>query len=1107
MYGTSLQNGRSLTIPPSFFPAEKVSFETNFRGWQVRHSFKYNWPMPLQLYLFGSPRIAHNDEIIPFRRRKGLALLTYLAVTQRPQSRETLLGLLWPEFSADSARNNLRRELSLLKKKLGQPVLRADSAQIGLDRAVPLLVDVASFQTATEGMETTAVSTPEQVAKLTTAVNQYEADFLEGFNLPDCHAFEEWQLAQAAELRHGLGTTLAALVAWHQQQAEFELALQFARRWLELDTLHEEAHRQLMTLYAQAGQQAAALRQYESCARLLAEELGVEPEEETVALYTAIKSREIVSVAKSTNVGLSVGPTIAGNIPATRPITQLPVPTTPLIGRETEKVSLITELCDEAIRLVTIQGVGGMGKTRLALAVSHALAEQGDATPFVDGIYFVPLAPLNQASDVLPKLAETFGLTSSAIEIETLVLNFLRQKQLLLVLDNFEHLLAGTAVVQRILSQAPHVTCLVTSRERLRLSGERLFSLTGLSLTADDVSDSGAAQLFLDRVQHYRPLATLTEADQQAVARICVLVQGMPLALILAAGWADMLSLAEIGDEIGRSLDILSGEMHDIPERQQSMRAIFDSSWERLTTVEQQAFALLSVFRGGFGREAAAEVAQISLPILRRLVNKSLIQPQPNQDRYEIHELLRQIGAEKLAEQGEELENGRRHATYFLKAIAKLEDGLKGGQQLAALKIINRDFANIRHAWRWAALQKDVELLRTAEMSLFIFFDIYSRYVECLDLYRTALSQIPTSPFAQRLLLRIVYLRSWLMTETVESIDLSLLPTEAIEEGDDLYNQAFLAMAVGFVHMFKKQAYQEALGHLQTAVQRFKRLDDTFFTTNLLQRIAYCYGNLAQTEPFFTHMHQSFALAEASQNDSDMMKASGNLVMGNFMLGNMAESVRYAELNLTLAEKIGTQIQLAFGWAIFAFPLFAQGRIDEAYRSLTKAYKIAEIASFFITLGYANAGLALYHGMGGNREQARFHLRQGWACNPNAITAGMLNWAAALIAVQAAELAETRKRLMMMLTVGLMGQVSGFLLVVMPIAIVYLVETEAYTEAAALLGLMQEQGRELTAWVDGWQLFVERQEMLLGSWGDGVENGRSLELFSMVTGLLGRMQN
>lgn len=226
--------------------------------------------------------------------------------------------------------------------------------------------------------------------------------------------------------------------------------------------------------------------------------------------------------------------------------------------------------------------------------------------------------------------------------------------------------------------------------------------------------------------------------------------------------------------------------------------------------------------------------------------------------------------------------------------------------------------------------------------------------------------------------------------------------------------------------------------------------------------------------------------------------------MGNFMLGKLTESMRYAEQNLALAERIGTQIQTAFAWSNIAFPLFVQGRIDEAYQAVVRAYKIAEIASFFITLGYANAGLALYHGLGGSNELARTHLAQGWACNPNAVAAGMLNWAASLIAAQTADLAEARQRLTTMYTLGLLGQVSGFLLLTTPVAVVYLVEIEAYNDAANLLGLMDNHALGMVDWAASWPLFVERKEMLLGSWAESVENGRLLDLFTLINQLLNR---
>lgn len=219
------------------------------------------------------------------------------------------------------------------------------AAKVWLEPTEPLFVDVVSFQDVLARVETAVAITPDQVAQLTEAVSHYQVDFLAGFNLSDCHAFEEWQLTQATELRHTLAAGLVTLIGWHQQQTEFEPALHFARRWLELDSLHEAAHRKLMTLYAQAGQQAAALRQYEACVRLLADELGVEPEVETAELYRAIKDRKLAPVMCPVTTAETAGP-----------VHHFPAPTTPLIGREAEKQVLLDDLCAEATRLVTIQG-------------------------------------------------------------------------------------------------------------------------------------------------------------------------------------------------------------------------------------------------------------------------------------------------------------------------------------------------------------------------------------------------------------------------------------------------------------------------------------------------------------------------------------------------------------------------------------------------------------------------------------------------------------------------------------------------------------------------------------------------------------------------------
>ncbi|MDJ0754116.1 MAG: BTAD domain-containing putative transcriptional regulator [Ardenticatenaceae bacterium] len=1035
----------------------------------------------IQLFLFGPPRLQQNDLPLTLQRRKVVALLAYLAQTGRPHSRESLAALFWPNFDQSKALANLRRELTRIRKEVGD-ILTADRLQVAISDTVDVWVDTAAF------LNTLTDHTP--IEEVEVALSHYTAPFMDGFTLSDCPDFDEWQFFQREKLQSVAQTALRRCAAHYETQKQFSTALPFVQRLLQLDPLEEATHRHLMKLYALAGQPGAAVRQFKSCKQMLADELGVMPDEETLALYEEIKNRRFEPPKQF----------------PTRPskLITLPSPLTPMIGREKEKAALTDSLLQKDIRLVTIQGAGGIGKTRLALDIAHDLAAQKEGAPFADGIIFVSLAPLNSAEDLMAKLAETFAITSTALKIDTLVLNFLRTKQMLLILDNFEHIMAGTDKVLEILQQAPSVSCLITSRERLRLNGEWVYRLDGLSVSPGYDGVSGATQLFLNRISPFLQPDQLSDKDCLAIEAIGHQVQGMPLALILAAGWADMLSLPEIAAEIGRGLDILSSELRDIPQRQRSMRAVFDTSWEHLPPDEKRTFASLSVFRGGFTREAAEKMTDLNLlPILRSLVNKSLIQPQPHSDRYEIHELLRQIGAEKLAEMADAEAIGHRHAAYYLRFAAGLESDLKGGRQLGALQDFNIEFENIRTAWRWASTKHAVDLLDAAEMSVFIFFDIYSRYIECLDLYRTALFENASSTIAQRLQLRIAYLRSWISTERCQEIDLDLPDEESIKRNSDKHNLAFLPMAVGFFTMFKKQAYDQALGHFQESLQRFQQLGDTFFSANLLQRIGYCYGNQAQTEQFFAHMHQSLELAEATHNDSDVMKAAGNLIISNFLLGDLDKSLAHAKRNIHLAHQIDTQIQLAFALSNLAFPQFAMGNLDEARESLDEALAIATIASFTITLAYAHAGWALFHVIQGEISRAQFHIERGWENHPNTVVSAFLNLAEAIVYLHTEQLDVARQKLVTVLSIGLLGQVSGLLIMMAPAIIVYLMQTNQRQQAAELWGLINDhQQRAMIGWGASWSLFAAVQQEIKELAGQK----HTMELFSAATRLLNRLK-
>ncbi len=360
----------------------------------------------------------------------------------------------------------------------------------------------------------------------------------------------------------------------------------------------------------------------------------------------------------------------------------LPVQTTVFVGRSEELEALAQLVADPTARLVTILGPGGMGKTRLALEVA---AQQ--IAHFPNGAYFVSLASLTNPADIIPAVAETVGFqfqfgglggrTEGTCDCRARLLDFLRTKRHLLIMDNFDHLLDGADLLADIVGAAPGVKILVTSRERLNLSSEILFTLGGMEFpdweTPHDAPRYDAVKLFMQSARRVAPGFELQSADLRDVARICWLVGGMPLGILLAAGWVDMFSVQEIASEIGQSLDFLEATWRDVPDRHRSMRAVFDSAWKQLDEDGRVILGSLSVFRGGFTREAAQQVAGASLRALVGLVNKSLLRRDPGSGRYEMHELLRQY-AEEQPVASHDLEALRdRHCAYYAEMASRRE--------------------------------------------------------------------------------------------------------------------------------------------------------------------------------------------------------------------------------------------------------------------------------------------------------------------------------------------------------------------------------------------------------------------------------------------------
>jgi DNA-binding SARP family transcriptional activator len=838
----------------------------------------------LHLSLLGKPAVRLDEvPLTAFSTAKTEALLYYLAVTARPHSREALARLFWGDMPDANAKRNLTKALSTLRSLIG-PHLLLERQSVALDLASPYQLDVADFETAA------AAGTGEDPAQLRAAADLYRGDFLDGFYVKDARDFEEWAVVQRERLREALLRVLEALVELDQHQADYAAAAEHARRLLELDPWRESAHRQLMVLLARRGQHSAALAQYEKCRQILAAELGVEPMAETTALYERIRLARLAAV---------------------RP---LPAEVEPFVGRAAELAQVRRMLADPGCRLLTIHGIGGAGKTRLALATARHINGAG-ALLFLNGVAFVPLVDVPGPGDLPAALARALEVPlSGQASPSAALMEFLHNKELLLVLDNFEHLVEGAGWLTQLLSGCAHVKLLVTSREPLRLGAEWRLNLEGLAYPAsggpqaqaESLADFEAVQMFVQAARQLLPAFALTPAAAPHVYRLCQLVAGLPLALKLAAVWLRVMPLAQIVAEVERSLDILATTLRDVPPRQRSLRAIFDCAHERLAPAEQRALAALSIFRGGFGQEAAEQVAGASLPILATLVEKSLVQAEPN-GRYNLHELLRQFAAERLSEAAAEYAARQRHGAFYLGLLKAREPALLGPEQRAAVTAIGEDLDNVQLAWRWAVGQADTEAVARVIDPLFAYYQIRSRYCEGDELFGwAATGWQPSAAQPQAQAVRAKLLARW----------------------------GYFSGSL--------QGFAAANERLQAALALSPPPAERAFALCQLGRIAVDQGDRAAGEAY---LRQSLELSRAIGDQRAEARALNGLAKAAFEFGDFVPAAELARQSLALCRQVGRPDQIATALGLLAWPTNCLGGYAES-------------------AAYWQEGLALYEQLG-----------------------------------------------------------------------------------------------------------------------------------------------
>lgn len=794
--------------------------------------------------LFGAIEIRHHGVLLAgFRSQKALVLLIYLLCEQRTVTRDYLAGLGWPESDQSQALGLLRRSLHDLNRHL-PGCLDLDSRTVRFHPAAPITVDLQQF------VLLTAQPDPDGWTK---AVALYRAPFLHGSYVDDAPELESWLLREQERWQGEMVRLLNRLATYHTERAAYAHALHYTQQLLTMEPWREEAHRQAMLLFARMGHLSAALAQYERCRQILQAELAVEPAHETKTLRARIAA--------------------IAHLPAH----PLPSATTSFVGRTEELTELTQLLTNPACRLITLVGAGGMGKTRLALEMARGMVSE-QRRLFLHGVIFVGLAGVETLTQLVAAVGQALAFTFQPHGLpETQLLHYLQDKELLLVLDNFEQLVNAptAAFVRQLLDEAPDLKLLITSRVRLHLQGEQLYWMQGLpvpmttattaQLDVAELAIYSSVQLFLATAQRSQPHYAMTTADAPAVMAICQLVQGMPLALELAAAWVSVLTPTEIAAELMCNLDFLASDLHDLPLRQRSMRAVFATSWRLLTETEQKVFQQLSVFRGSFTREAGQAVTGVALPVLVRLIHNSFLQ-RTTDDRYQIHELLRQFGETKLAETPPmQAETQDRHSHYYLSFVTQRAAGLHGPQQPILLNEIGQEIDNIRHGWLWAAEQGNFELIDSALDGLYDYYQTRSQQTAGIEAFAQAIHLLEpqATQTASKSLLNRLQARHgalcWGFAHYEQAYTLLQASLNIARHLQDTQEMAFGLEFLG--RTFWQQGSAEAVSFLEESLALSYAFDDQVAIATTLHTLATVFDALAEKQRARQFAEQSLVIS------------------------------------------------------------------------------------------------------------------------------------------------------------------------------------------------------------------------------------------------------
>jgi predicted ATPase/DNA-binding SARP family transcriptional activator/Tfp pilus assembly protein PilF len=829
--------------------------------------------MSVRLTLFGSPAIDLDGEssALPFERRNQL--LVFLALKRSWVGRADLAALLWPEQEQKLAYANLRKALFRLQSLPWADRIESNGRALRFD----VETDVFAFDSAL------------RERRIADALSLRRGELLAGFEGGESEAWSSWLAFERDRVR--LAWRDAALDRLEGDVDPTE-GIELSARLLDADPLDEAALRARMSWLTRSGQPARARQVYREFVARLESELGIAPGSEVRALHEALGATRSATAATASAA---------------------PMPDDGFVGRAVELRRIAELLGQDDCRLLCLIGPGGVGKTRLAARASDEMAAR-----YADGVAWVPLEDVASSSELGPRIARSLGigLAGSKEPLEQVVA-FLRERQMLLALDNFEQLAADAPILERLLEGCPRLKLVVTSRMRLAVPSERLLPIDGLPYPEagdqDRIEAFDAVRLFIRAAHRVEP-GLVPAVEAASILDICRQVEGLPLALELAASWTRVLSCEAIAAELRQGTELLHTADAAQPTRHASIEVVFEQSWRLLSAIERDALARLSVFRGGFSAAAARSIAGASLPVLAALADKSLTRK--SDARIFLHPLVQQLAGLRL--QGEARESTERaHALYFHRLLAQLHRAVEDGDR-EALQAVETEFENCRAAWRWSIAHDEMRTIRASAETVLHFCDHRARFDECFTLMRDAEARAAIVDPGLRVML----------LATVSHLE------------------------------YRLDRYADAMADATRALNVSRGKPDRDARLQCLKTLGACSYRLGKLDDANRYYRRALELAPAGVDPHNAAAMLGNLALVEKAMGHYGEAARLSVQSLVEHRRLGDVADEALCLNNLGDLYLIQGAYDSAEAYLKESLAICERHGLASTRGASLSNLA-----------------------------------------------------------------------------------------------------------------------------------------------------